>query len=985
LLAQAQSTFPVNGVADERHITYAFTHAVIHADHRAVIDSATLLVRDRRVVAAGRGVTVPAGAVVYDLRGKHVYPSFIDLVSGYGLPKPEKAARQRFPEPRFVSGKAGAYDWNEAIRPEQDAAERFKADDKASGNLRKAGFGAVLTQVRDGIARGTAALVTTGEGRENDLLLSSRAATWYSFDKGTSQQDYPGSQMGCIALLRQTFLDARRSASGAAAERNLSLDAWNASAGLPRFFEVTDKLAFLRAAAIGREFDVRFVIKGAGDEYQRLGEIKGTGLPVVIPVTFPDAFDVSDPADALKIPLSALKHWESAPANAARLHAAGVEFAVTADGIDEPRTFFGNLRKAMAYGLDEAAVLKALTYTPARLVGMGDSLGSLRAGMIASFFITPEPVFSEDAAVLEHWVAGKRHVVVPPWPADLRGTYRLVIGPDTLSMAISGHEAKAGLTVREDTAARTGTLESDADQILIGFALKKGGRKGAYRLAGRVTGGGNLLEGTAFVPGGLTVPWSAQRLSPDVHAAKKDTAGTAAPSAGDVLYPDMAYGFRTMPLAHSVLFRNATVWTNESEGILDHADVLVRDGRIERVGKNLDAGPGTEVVDATGKHLTAGIIDEHSHIAVSGPVNECTQAITAEVRIGDVLNSDDINIYRQLAGGVTAAQLLHGSCNPIGGQSQIIKLRWGRAPEGLKLERAPAFIKFALGENVKQSNWGDNQQTRYPQTRMGVEQVYVDAFTRAREYRERWKRYRAGRSRGPAPRRDLELEALAEILDGHRYITCHSYRQSEINMLLHVADRFGIRVNTFTHILEGYKVADKMKARGSGASTFSDWWAYKFEVYEAIPYNGALMHDVGLVVAYNSDDPEMARRLNQEAAKAVRYGGVSEEEAWKFVTLNPARLLHVDDRMGSVRAGKDADLVLWSGNPLSVYSRVLRTYVDGILYFDERTDGENRAYIEKERARLVGRMLEEGREGKDKPVVEDPDEIRHCIDEEVIR
>jgi imidazolonepropionase-like amidohydrolase len=300
------------------------------------------------------------------------------------------------------------------------------------------------------------------------------------------------------------------------------------------------------------------------------------------------------------------------------------------------------------------------------------------------------------------------------------------------------------------------------------------------------------------------------------------------------------------------------------------------------------------------------------------------------------------------------------------------------------MEGAPQFIKFALGENVKQSNWGDDFRIRYPQTRMGVEQVYLDAFSRAKEYESEWKKYRAQPKGDVAPRRDLRLEALNEILKGTRFITCHSYQQGEINMLMKVADSMGFKVNTFTHILEGYKVADKMKKHGVGASSFSDWWAYKYEVMEAIPYNGAILHNSGITVAYNSDDAEMARRLNQEAAKAVKYGNVSEEEALKFVTLNPARLLHIDNRVGSIKEGKDADVVLWSQHPLSVYASVDKTFIDGICYYDKVRDEEMRKTIATERARLLRKMnIEKNKAGSSsgsKPTFR-INKLHHCTDD----
>jgi imidazolonepropionase-like amidohydrolase len=417
------------------------------------------------------------------------------------------------------------------------------------------------------------------------------------------------------------------------------------------------------------------------------------------------------------------------------------------------------------------------------------------------------------------------------------------------------------------------------------------------------------------------------------------------------------------------------VWTNEQEGKLEGADVLIRDGKIVQVGKGLQDA-SAKVIDATGKHLSAGIIDEHSHIAAAS-INEGGQSVTSEVRITDNLNPDDINIYRQLSGGVTSSHILHGSANTIGGQTQLIKLRWGANDDKLKFEGSDGFIKFALGENVKRSSSTQGNQ-RFPDSRMGVEQVLADAFNRAKDYEAAVKAaatpaatttVKGKKTTAPAVnpystvRRDLELEALVEILNKKRFITCHSYVQSEITSALRVGDKYGFTINTFTHILEGYKVADKMKAHGAAASTFSDWWNYKMEVVDAIPYNATIMSKVGVNVAINSDDAEMARRLNQEAAKSIKWGGMSEEDALKMVTLNPAKMLHIDSRVGSIKAGKDADLVLWSDNPLSIYARAEKTIVDGFVYFDREKDAELRKKQTAERNRLIQKMNGEKRAG----------------------
>jgi imidazolonepropionase-like amidohydrolase len=472
----------------------------------------------------------------------------------------------------------------------------------------------------------------------------------------------------------------------------------------------------------------------------------------------------------------------------------------------------------------------------------------------------------------------------------------------------------------------------------------------------------NKINGKAILFDGKEVNWTAEKIKE--FTEKKDfTKTNALNKLMKVTYPNLPYGYAEKPKEQTILFKNATVWTNEKEGISLETDVLVKNGKIAAIGKNLKDATALQI-DATGKHLTTGIIDEHSHIAISRGVNESGHNSTAEVSIQDVVNSEDIDIYRELAGGVTTSQLLHGSANPIGGQSAIVKWKWSASPNEMLYKNQPKFIKFALGENVKQSSSSNSNPTRFPQTRMGVEQVFTDYFQRAKEYQQEWKNYQANSKGKKAPRVDLELQTLVEIINKERFISCHSYVASEILMMMQVAEKFDFRMNTFTHILEGYKVADEMKKHGIGASTFSDWWAYKFEVNDAIPYNGPIMHNVGLVVAYNSDNAEMSRRLNQEAAKAVKYGNVSEEDAWKFVTLNPAKLLHIDDKVGSITIGKDADLVLWNTNPLSIYAKAEKTLIEGIIYYDIDKKQAFEDKITEERNELIAQMLQEKNKGK---------------------
>ncbi|MEM8960835.1 MAG: amidohydrolase [Acidobacteriota bacterium] len=420
-----------------------------------------------------------------------------------------------------------------------------------------------------------------------------------------------------------------------------------------------------------------------------------------------------------------------------------------------------------------------------------------------------------------------------------------------------------------------------------------------------------------------------------------------------------------------VLVQNATIWTSAEAGNLENADLLIRAGKITEIGTDLTAPADAVVIDASGKHVTAGLIDAHSHSAIIGGVNEATNISTAEVRIGDVVNGESVQIYRQLAGGVTAISLLHGSANSIGGQNHVIKMRWGATPEELTFTDAPEGIKFALGENPKQSNWGlPDELMRYPQTRQGVEQSIRERFQAAVDYRDAWAEWRAKSQAGERlapPRKDLNLDAMVEIMDGTRLVHSHSYRGDEILMLIRLAEEFGFTVATFQHVLEGYKVADELAAHGAGASAFSDWWAFKYEVRDAIPWAGAIMWDRDVLVSFNSDSSELARRMNLEAAKAVRYGGVPEAEALKFVTLNPAIQLGIDTWVGSLEVGKDADFVIWNGHPLSTLSRADQTWVDGRKYFDRERDLVLREEIIAERTALLDkvRAASESEDGED--------------------
>jgi imidazolonepropionase-like amidohydrolase len=951
----AQQTTPSSGeVKNEKNPVYYFKNATIWIDYQTKQENASLLIKNGLI--EGINVAAPKEAIVMDLQGKHIYPSFIDLYSDYGMPEVKQAGFS--PYPQYETNKKGAYYWNQAMQAEVKASELFKTDDKKADEYRKLGFGAVLTHQHDGVIRGTGALVSLHNEKEHQVILKSQASGHFSLRNGSSRQEFPSSVMGRVALIRQTYLDADwySKYKGTDKEVNLSLESFNQWQNLPQIFEANGRLNILRADKIGDEFGKQYIFKGSGDEYQRLEEIKATKGSLIIPLNFPEPYDVEDPLDAVMVSLAEMKHWELAPYNAKMLAEAGINFAFTTADLKSRTAFLTALRQTTDAGLDKKVALKALTFTPAQLLGVENQIGSLKKGMIANFIITSKDIFEKDAIIHENWIQGNRYLLADWSISDIRGVYKLQVGVQNYELLIEGDATNPSYSIKTatDTNKIVAKVQRNKDLISISFNPEKAKPANQIRLSGWIKE--KSLQGEGQLADGTPVKWQAtfsanapEKKAPEAKKEEKKD------EIGKVIYPFVAHGMEQKAKPETILIKNATVWTNEQDGILKNTDVLLKDAKISKIGKNLSEN-GAKIIDGTGKHLTAGIIDEHSHIALSA-VNESSQSVTAEVRMYDAVNSEDINIYRNLAGGVVAAQLLHGSANSIGGQSALVKLKWGEAPDAMRIAWADGFIKFALGENVKQSNWGDNYTVRFPQTRMGVEQVMIDAFTRAREYEKAMQEANKDKKNPKPFRRDLELEALVEILNKKRFITCHSYVQSEINMLMKVADKFGFKVNTFTHILEGYKVADKMAQHGAAGSTFADWWGYKNEVKEAIPFNAALMSRVGVVVAINSDDAEMSRRLNHEAAKAVKYGAISEEEAWKMVTLNPAKMLHLDSRMGSIKVGKDADVVLWSENPLSVYAKAEKTIIEGAIYFDIEKDMQAREYIKKERARITQKMI----------------------------
>ncbi len=968
-------TAPTSGLRDNTPTVHAFTNARIVVAPGKVIARGTLIIRNGTVEAVGEKITLPADARVWDLEGRTLYPGLIELSSDLGMPKPAPTqAGSPFaapaPQPQAEKPKGAAH-WNSRMHAEVNADEEFTPDAKAAEKLRSQGFTLALIAPQSGIFRGTSALINLGDDAATDVIVKRRVAQHLSIESsGGFGGGYPGSLMGIISFVRQSYFDADwyRKAHDAFAknpagqkrpESNVALSALADAmqAKMPTAIEVASDLNLLRAAKIGKEFSLNLLVLGSGQEYRRIDAVKATKVPVIVPLNFPEAPSVETPEEALNVSLEDLRHFDAAPENAGRLQNAGITIALTSAQLKDAGSFLTQARKAIERGLSADDALAALTTTPAKMLGIEKQYGTLEQGKAANLVITDGDLFAEKTKIQEVWIDGKQYVVKAPPLADVRGTWDFKTDLESGTLSLRGDvEKPTGTLNTRGKDVRLATVSLSAGRLAITFSADSIGIPGTVLMSG--TGNDKEMFGVIDAPDGSSFTWRATRKSPariepDTTKPKKVEMATA-----QLTFPPTEFG-RSKPPEQpaNILIKNATIWTQGQQGKLLNADMLVTKGKIAQVGPTITAPKDALVIEATGKHLSPGIIDSHSHTAMSGGVNESGQAITCETRVEDVINPDDIWIYRQLAGGTTMAQVLHGSANPIGGQNSILKWRWGANAEGLIMTGAPPGVKFALGENVKQSNFAlpRGAAARYPQTRMGVDELIRDRFNAALDYERTWKEWEKNKMLIP-PRKDIELDCLLEIVRGKREIHAHGYRQDELLMIIRVAEDFGIRVASFEHGLEGYKIADVIARHGAGVSTFSDWWAYKIEAWDAIPGNGPLMHSQGVLVAYKSDNDQLATRLNWEAGKAVKYG-LSEEEALKFVTINPAKHLKIDKWVGSLEVGKDADFVLWNGNPLSTYSRCEQTWIDGKNYFDIQEDKQMQDQIVKERAALIQKIL----------------------------
>ncbi|MEM8933223.1 MAG: amidohydrolase family protein, partial [Acidobacteriota bacterium] len=942
-----------------------------------VLDRATVLVADGLIERIGPDVAIPADAWVVDASGLTLYPGLIDPLTTLGLVEDDEEDDER-------GGGRGGRGGNEPApvlgpesrprtEPWREAADHL--DPEADFETwRQAGFTAAGLAVEDGFFRGRTSLIHLGTGEAADRVLARSIAQRVDLAPVRGRA-FPSSLMGVIAYVDQTLLDTRHYQTATAAyaddpsgrvqprlERSLDALALDLAADRPFWMSADGDLAIDRALALASDHDLRAVLVGGHGAYNRVEALADARVSVVLSLDWPEAGSDRDPqADT---DFRTRVHRFMAVRTPQSLHDAGVPFAFTADGMSSPSQVFGKVRDALDAGLDEAIALRAMTLDAARLLGVDGRLGSIAEGKLAHLVLATAPPWSKDAEIHGVLVGGRYHAErveeegdVEPPTGDVSGTWALKIETPrgvrdveaTLTMAEDGEVSGELVSERGASEIQKGRLSGT--QLRFEAARQMGSR--TVEIAYSLAVDGETLGGTASA-GRMVFDLTGERTAqaadePATEVAGDEVDAVTADELAEVmaLYQGVGRAMDTFAIV------GATVYTVTGD-VIENGTVVVADGVIRAVGADVEVPAGAETIDAAGASLIPGIVDAHSHIAIDGAGNEGSLAVTSMVTIRDVVDPHDIAIYRALAGGVTTVNVLHGSANPIGGGNAVLKLRWGQDADGMLLDGAPAGIKFALGENPKRSRAaGQPGPRRYPATRMGVMDVIRQAFTEADAYRRARQAHReAGGDPSTAPRVDRKLAALAEILDGERLVHAHCYRADEILQLLRLAEEFGFRVATLQHVLEGYKVADEIAAHGAGASTFSDWWGFKVEAYDAIPYNAAMMTERGVLVSINSDSPEEMRHLNQEAAKAIRWGGLGENEALRLITLNPAIQLGIDDRVGSIEVGKDADLVLYDGHPLAARSRVLKTFVDGDLYFDMDLDRQRQAAVEAIEARL---------------------------------
>lgn len=954
---QASRTEPVAGLRGNSTGFHALVGARVVTAPGQVLDNATIVIRNGVVTAVGAGAAAPAGARVWDLKGLTVYPGFIDAHADLGGDAPQQG------------GDVGPTHWNPQVRAWFSTTANLKDDSTRRIALRSLGFGAALAVPRQGLFRGTASVVNLSDAGVRERVLRPDLAQSVGFQRSFALGGmYPNSTMGTTALMKQTLLDAEWyiRAWGAYETSGRSIlppETSEALAALgkavkgqqPVVFQTDSEEEYLRAYKIASEYKLTPWFRGSGQEYRLVDVLKGRTQPLIVPLAFPDAPNVANPEAASNASLADLRHWYLAPTNPAQLAANNIPFALTADGLSSLNQFFPNLRVAVARGLAPDKALAALTTVPAQWLGIERTHGTIAVGKAANLVVSEGDLFTEEGAIRDVWVQGTRFGVTRPPQVDPRGTW-------TITSEDQGTFKSATLRLEGPLNRIRGTIEmpsrrpvnltgvrviAETGRLEATFNGEQLGLEGAVLLSGAVRD--NEFYGWMSLPTGTDATYKGTRTEPFQGPARGAVAVKVPKIDLPFIRPSMEFGRASQPEQPAVLVvRNATVWTQGAQGKIENADLLVQAGKIVKVGQKLAAPKGAVEIDATGKHLTPGLIDPHTHGGVSS-INESGFAIVPEVQMGDVITHNNIWFYRQLAGGLTTTMIKHGSANPIGGENVFVKTRWGSLPDEYKITNAPRTVKFALGENPKRS------PTRYPNTRMGVQEIIRDHFLAARDYEKEWKAWEKTKT-GLPPRRDLRMEALLDILNQKLLVSSHGYRADEFLALVRLAEEFGFRIQTLQHGVEAYKIADELKKSGVAAVVWSDWGAFKMEAYDATSFNARLLLEAGVVTSLHSDDNEISTRMNWEAGKLLR-SGVNEIDALSTVTLNAAKAVAIDSRIGSLEAGKDADFVLWNGNPLSQFTKAEQTWVDGRRYFSLDEDKTLREEVARQRAQLIQAIL----------------------------
>ena len=954
---QATRTEPIAGLRANATGFHALVGARVVTAPGQVLDNATIVIRNGVVAAVGAGMAPPAGARVWELKGLTVYPGFVDAHADLGGDTPPQG------------GDVGPTHWNPQVRAWFSTTANLKDDTTRRTALRSLGFGAALAVPRQGLFRGTASVVHLGDAGVRERVLRPDLAQSIGFSRSFALGGtYPNSSMGTIALMKQTLLDAEwyGRAWGAYETSGRSIlppETSEALAALgkavkgqqPVVFQTNNEEEYLRAFKLASEYKLTPWFRGSGQEYRLVDVLKGRPQPLIVPLNFPDAPNVANPEAASNVSLADLRHWYLAPTNPAQLAANAIPFALTADGLSSLNQFFPNLRVAVARGLTPDKALAALTTVPAGFLGIEKTHGTISVGKVANLVVSEGDLFTEEGAIRDVWVQGTRYGVTRAPQVDPRGTW-------TIASEDQGTFRSATLRLEGPLNRIRGTIEMPSRRPVNLTGVRIIAETG--RLEATFNGEQLGLEGSVLLSGSVRgeefFGWMSLPTGTDANYKGTRTEAYQGPARGAVavkvpkidlpfVRPSMEYG-RSAPPAQpaAVLVRNATVWTSGPQGKLENADLLVQAGKVVRVGTGLTAPAGATVIDATGKHVTPGLIDPHTHGGVTD-INESGFAIVPEVQMGDVVTHNNIWFYRQLAGGLTTTMIKHGSANPIGGENVFVKTRWGSLPDEYKIQGAPRTVKFALGENPKRN------PNRYPNTRMGVQEIIRDHFMAARDYEKEWKSWEKTKT-GLPPRKDLRMEALLDILNRKLLVSSHGYRADEFLALMRLTEEFGFKVQTLQHGVEAYKIADELKKSGVAAVVWSDWGAFKMEAYDATSYNARLLLEAGVVTSLHSDDNEISTRMNWEAGKLLR-SGVSEVDALHTVTINAAKAVAIDGRIGSLEPGKDADFVIWNGNPLSQFTKAEQTWVDGRKYFSLDEDKVLRDEVAKQRAQLVQAVI----------------------------